>query len=422
MKTRVEVPAKMMPFWSPSRYKIAYGGRGAAKSMNIARMLLTLGAQRERRILCGRETQNSIKESVHQLLCDQIKALNLSSFYDPGETVINGRNGTVFGFVGLRQQNINKIRSWEGADICWVEEGQAVTKKSWSILVPTIRKEDSEIWCSFNPELDTDETYTRFVTDDTRDDAVVIEMNWRDNPWFPDVLEKERLDLKRRDPVEYQYVWEGKCRTAVEGAIYANEIEQMHREKRFTRVPYDPLLKVHTIWDLGWNDAMTIIFAQRSGSEVRCIDYIEDSHRTLDSYVEDIKDRKYNWGTDWLPHDGATHNFQTGMSTEKRLRNMGRNVKVIEQDSIEEGIRAARMLFPRTWFDRVKCAPLVDALKRYRRNIPTTTNEPSQPVHDGASHGSDAYRGLAMIVDQLSNSTEGKRLKGFDRVETGRML
>lgn len=418
---RLDVPLKMMALWSPSRYKILYGGRGAAKSWNVARILLTMGARQPLRILCGREIQNSISESVHQLLCDQIKRLSLSHFYTPYETEIVGRNGTRFGFLGLRHQNINKIRSWEGANICWVEEAQALSKKSWNILIPTIRADDSEIWATFNPELDTDETYVRFVTDPP-EDSTVLEMNWRDNPWFPEVLERERLDLKRRDPVEYQYVWEGKCRTAVEGAIYSNEIELMHREKRFVRVPYDPLLRVHTVWDLGWNDSMSIIFVQRSASELRCIDYIEDSYRPLASYVDEIRERKYNYGTDWIPHDGAAHELGTGLSTEQMLRKMGREVQVIELDSIEEGIRAARQIFPRTYFDKDKCAPLVNSLKRYRRNIPSTTNEPSHPVHDSASHGADAFRYLAMVAERLSNARRSRPKDTMTKHNVGAML
>src|SRR6185295_11690826 len=131
-----------------------------------------------------------------------------------------------FVFTGIRGQDIAKIKSYEGVDICWVEEAQVVSKKSWDVLIPTIRKPDSEIWISFNPELDSDETYTRFVARPP-DGAIVLKLTYRDNPWFPTVLERERLDLKARDPESYQNVWEGECRSSVEGAIYGKEIAKL---------------------------------------------------------------------------------------------------------------------------------------------------------------------------------------------------
>src|SRR4029077_14495638 len=136
-----------------------------------------------------------------------------------------------------------KIKSYEGVDIAWVEEGQAVTKRSWDILIPTIRTERSEIWVTFNPELDTDDTFQRFVASPP-ENAWVQKVTYRDNPWFPAVLEQERLDLKRRDPDEYAYVWGGKPRTIVAGAIYAREVVDMIEEGRFRPVPYDPKLRV----------------------------------------------------------------------------------------------------------------------------------------------------------------------------------
>lgn len=147
-------------------------------------------------------------------------------------------------------------------------------------MIPTIRKEGSEIWVSFNPELDTDETYQRFVVRPP-EGAWVEQVNWSDNPWFPIVLEAERLHLQRADPESYANVWNGEPRSVVEGAIYAREIVQMIQEKRIRPVPYDPALPVHTVWDLGWNDQTSIIMVQRLHSEVRIIDYVEDSFRTL---------------------------------------------------------------------------------------------------------------------------------------------
>lgn len=398
----VEVPRKLLFLFQHARYKVAHGGRGGAKSWAFARALLALGASKPLRILCAREIQNSITDSVHRLLADQVSALNLDSFYTVKQTEIVGRNGTEILFAGLRQQDVHKIKSFEGVDIVWVEEAQAVSERSWSILTPTIRKPGSEIWVSFNPELDTDPTYQRFVVQPP-EGAVVVKINYGDNPWFPKELEQERQDLLRRDPEAYENVWEGHCRRAVEGAVYAREIEAMHAEGRYARVPYDPVLKVHTVWDLGWADSMAIIFVQRLASELRVIDYIEDSHKRLDEYVQMIKAKPYNYGTDFIPHDGAARDIKTGKSTEEMLRSMKRNVVVIPRGDVEEGIKAARQAFPRVYFNADTSSVLVNHLKRYRRHISTTTNAPGAPVHDEHSHGADAFREMAMIADKMSN-------------------
>ena len=408
-KTRIEIPQKLLPLFQPKRYKVIHGGRGSAKSWSVARALVSIGATKPIRVLCARETQKSIQESVHRLLKDQIESLGLDQFYTIQENKILGTNGTEFTFAGIRQQGVANLKSYEGTDICWVEEAQVVTKKSWDVLIPTIRKPGSEIWVTFNPELDTDETFSRFVVRPP-EESVIIEMNWQDNPWFPPELDKERRQWLDRDPVGYLTTWEGKCRPAVEGAIYANEIEATQREGRIRAVPYDPQLKVHTVWDLGWNDSMSIICVQRVASEVRVIDYIEDSHRTIDSYVMQLQERKWNWGTDYIPHDGAHRDFKSGKSTQELLQTLGRNVQVLARGNPEEGIRLARMIFPRTYFDADRCTELVNHLKRYRRQINQVTQEAGAPLHDEHSHAADAFRYLAQSLEMMNNDNWGKPL------------
>jgi len=366
---------------------------------------LILGASKPLRVLCARETQKSIAESVHQLLKDQISALGLENIYTVQETTIFAPNGTQFNFAGLRQQNVTTIKSYEGVDICWVEEAQVVTKKSWEILIPTIRKPDSEIWVTFNPELDTDETYKRFVSDPP-EGATLIEMGWQDNPWFPKVLVDEKDDLYRRDPDEAEVIWGGQCRPAVQGAIYLKEMRKLADEKRLCNVPYDPMLKVHRVWDLGWNDSMAIVLVQKVRSELRVIDYLEDSHRTLDDYVAELKGKRLNWGTDYVPHDGDHKDYKTGKSAKEILTKLGCSVQIVPSVPVEAGIKAARMALNRTYFDK-KATGLVDSLKRYRRAINATTNEAGAPLHDENSHGADCYRYLAIVADRMTNETMG---------------
>jgi phage terminase large subunit len=224
----------------------------------------------------------------------------------------------------------------------------------------------------------------------------------RDNPWFPETLRLEKDSLKKRDPEAYDNVWEGKCRSAVEGAIYAREIEAVHADKRLRPVPYDPVLPVHTVWDLGWADAMTVIMAQRASSEVRIIDYIETSHKTYAEIVAELETRKYRWGKDFLPHDSKAKNPQTGKSAYETVQALGRKVQEVPDIGVEEGIRAARQFFSRVYFDETRTARLVHCLKRYRRAINQTTNLPGAPLHDEFSHGADAFRYLAVAIEEMA--------------------
>lgn len=403
VEIRAQFPAKLRGLMLPRRYKILYGGRGGAKSWGVARALLLLAAQSPLRVLCAREIQKSMKDSVHRLLKDQIEALGLSDEYDVFDTEIRGKNGSLFLFTGLQSHTVDSIKSFEGVDRVWVEEGHGVSAKSWNTLIPTIRKENSEIWVTLNPDMDTDDTYIRFIAAPS-DDTWLCEVNWRDNPWFPQVLDDERVKAKARDPESYDHIWEGKPRRVAEGAIYRYEIDAVYADGRVSPVPYDPMMPVHTIWDLGWNDAMTIIMVQRGPQDMRLLDYIEDSNRTLDWYVAQLEKRPYRWGTDFLPHDGRTRNFQTGKSTEEILRSMGRRPRVLAQTSVEEGIKAARLVFPRCYFDKTKTVRLLECLKRYRRDIHTKTGEPTLPLHDEYSHGADAFRYLGQSVELMVDS------------------
>lgn len=400
---RIQFPEKLQGLFKPKRYKVLFGGRGGAKSWGVARALIVLAAQTPLRILCAREVQASMRDSVHRLLSDQIQAMGYSAFFDVLDTEIRGKNGSLFLFTGLQSHTVDSIKSYEGVDRVWVEEGHGVSAKSWDTLIPTIRKDGSEIWVTLNPDMDTDDTYVRFIAAPS-DDTWLCEVNWRDNPWFPSVLEAERQKAKRTDPDSYDHIWEGKPRRVADGAIYRHEIDALFNDKRMRDVPYDPTLPVHTIWDLGWNDAMTIIMAQRGPMEVRVIDYIEDSNRTLDWYVGQLERRQYRWGTDFIPHDGRARNFQTGKSTEELLVELGRSPHVLPANSVEEGIKAARLLFPRCYFDSTKAARLVECLKRYRRDVNARTDEARGPLHDQYSHGADAYRYLGQAVDLMTNN------------------
>jgi phage terminase large subunit len=408
---RAQFPDKLEFLFRPCRFKVARGGRGSGKSWGFARALLLLAARQPLRVLCTREIQNSIKDSVHRLLSDQISALGLQSLYEIQNDQIIGPNGSLFLFSGLHQQTVDSIKSFEGVDIVWVEEAQSVVKRSWDVLIPTIRRPNSEIWVTFNPDLDTDDTYQRFVVNPPEGRCISIEMNFSDNPWFPDELEQERQHCARTRPNDYPNIWLGKCRSVVDGAIYADEVRDLLESGRHGFVPYDPTLKVHAIFDLGWNDLTAIILAQRNGPEMRVIRYIEDNRRRLDQYSADLRDFRYNWGKVFLPHDGTSGNIVSGTLTPRTtMESLGWEVEILPRLDPEDGIRLAREMFPRTRIDKNQAGPLVERLRRYRRHINKVTREPGAPLHDENSHGADVWRYLAMAAPQMVNEEWGGAL------------
>lgn len=203
----------------PGRYKVPWGGRGSTKSWSVSRTLVSLAALHPLRILCAREYQNSIADSVHRLLADQIAGLGLGGEFEIKQHEIESRCGSLFIFRGLHF-NLLSIKSIEGIDICWVEEAEAVSDPSWEILIPTVfRRPGSEMWVTFNARLETDPTYRRFVTTPPPD-AIVRRVSWRDNPFLPSALGAERDYLLRVDPEAHAHVWEGECQVHGEAQIF----------------------------------------------------------------------------------------------------------------------------------------------------------------------------------------------------------
>lgn len=364
------------------------------------------------RVLCAREFQTSIKESVYELLVSQIDDLGLSHVYEVINNEIRRRDSegnivTSFNFAGLRR-NITNIKSYEGCDICWVEEAQTVSKASWDVLIPTIRKEGSEIWISFNPQLEEDETYKRFIKNPPPD-SVRITINWYDNPWFSDVLRAEKDHLKTVDPEAYENVWEGQCRQTVDGAVFGKEIALARKEGRITRVPYDPIKPVHTIWDIGWGDNTAIWFYQGIGFERRMIRYLELNQTTLADIVKKLQELPYTYGEDILPHDARAKTLAAaGKSVQQQLAELGRRVRICRDESIVSGINAARTIFPTVWFDEENCADGLQCLRHYRYEIDPETGQVSKkPLHDNYSHGADGFRYFALEADSLGYESGG---------------
>jgi phage terminase large subunit len=276
------------------------------------------------------------------------------------------------------------------------------------VLEPTVRKPGSQIWLSFNPEMNTDYLYKLFVENEPPPDSKVVKLNWYDNPWRSEVLDASRKRMQETDPEKYLYVYEGHCRPAVEGAIYYKEVSQLRSSGRLGNVPYDPMLKVHVVCDLGFNDYMSLILFQRLHSEIRIIRYIEDRQRFIPSYSQELQDLKLNYGTLWLPHDGKAKHI-TGTSAQEQFQKLGWSVQIVPNEGVETGIRKAREVFGRIAIDRTNASELLNRLGRYRRRV-NTEGQASTPVHDDESHGADGFRYLALVADQASNEATFRKV------------
>lgn len=400
-KAKARFPAKLKCLFVPqkARYRVLYGGRGGSKSWNIARALLLKGCEQTIRVLCAREFQTSIKDSVHKLLCDQIFNLGIEAHYEITDRTIRGVNGTEFIFVGIKN-NTNNVKSIEGIDIAWVEEAQSVSPNSWNVLVPTIRKADSEIWISFNPELPTDETWKRFVISPP-ENAVVQKINWSDNPWFPEVLDLERRALQGRDIEAYNNVWEGIPRQTVNGAIFAKEVTMAELEGRICNVPYDATKPVHAVFDLGWADQTACWILQFIGQETHLIRYFEDSQQTISYYMAKLQSFGYLYDTIWLPHDAKAKSLGTGKSIEEIVRATGMKVQILDRVPVADSINAARTIFNKCYFDRQNTEEGLQCLRHYRYDVdPDTKMFSAKPLHDEYSHGADAFRYIGLMINE----------------------
>ncbi len=403
MELSLQTPEVFLPLYEPHRYKVLYGGRGGAKSWAVADALIVKAWQETTLILCTRELQKSIKESVHKLISDRIEAIGLSSEFEILQTEIKCKNGSRFIFAGLKH-NITEIKSTEGVDVCWVEEAEKVTDGSWKTLIPTIRKPGSEIWITFNPNLITDATYQRFVLNPPPE-AWVQKVSWRDNPWFPEVLGKERDYLRSRDEEEYRHIWEGELKVFADGAIYRKQLNKLRADGRLCSVPVQSGIEVHTFWDLGRDDETAIWFMQHVGREYHFIDYYAARFEDIDHYARVIKSKGYNYGRHWMPHDVEAQSL--GMKTTRKAMFESAGVRPIEvvarvQD-LMDGIEMTKQVFDNVWIDEKRCEEGFKALANYSRGYDEERDTYSErPVHNWASNGADAFRQFAQGYKPVS--------------------
>lgn len=360
------------------RYRVAYGGRGSAKSWQFARAALIYGVKAPLRILCAREYQASIRDSVHRVLADQITRLGLEAFYTIQESAIIGANGTEFLFKGLRR-DIAQIKSTEGIDVCWVEEAESVSDTSWRTLVPTIRKPASEIWVTFNPALESDSTYQRFIVN-TPERCVIKKVTYEDNPWFPEVLKLEAEALKRADPEAYAHVWQGQAWSRSDAQVLSGKWRVMDFEPQPNwQGPYfgadwgfardaTALVKCYTYDNVLYIDNEAGGIQLDSDATARAFDTIPDS-------------RKYVIRADSARPETIAEMRKRGFRTESAPKWSG---------SVQDGIQHLR-----SYLDIVihpRCKRAIEEARLWRYKTDPRTDEVLPHLVSGNDHVWDAVR------------------------------
>lgn len=426
---RIELPPKLIPvFTGEARYRGAYGGRGSGKTRSFAKMLAVDGvrlsqAGEEGLLVGGREFMNSLDESsMAEIKAALSEEPWLAAYYDVGEKYIRTKDRRIeFAFIGLRH-NLDSIKSKARIHRLWVDEAEPVSDLAWRKVVPTVREHDSEIWVTWNPERKNSATHMRFRQNPPTG-AKIVELNYSDNPWFPDVLDRERLDDLEKRPDQYGHVWDGEFVTVVDGAYFARPLAEAKKAGRIGHVAADPLMTIQAFWDIGGTgakaDACSIWIAQFIGREIRVLDYYEAQGQPLATHVEWLRSKGYGRARCVLPHDGSTNDKVFDVSFESALRSAGFDVEVVPNQgrgAAKMRIEAARRLFPSIWFNADTTEPGLDALGWYHEKRDETRTIGLGPEHDWASHGADAF-GLMCVAYEVpgKKAPENTRARSLQR-------
>jgi phage terminase large subunit len=418
----LQIPEVFLPLLAPRRYKRAKGGRGSGKSHFFATLTVLRTYQSPTRVVCAREVQSAIRESVRQLIIDKINYYGLASAYRILDEEIRGHNGSLIIFKGLQSYNADNVKSLEGYDIAWIEEAQTLSHVSLRMLRPTIRNPGSEMWFSDNPRHKTDaidEFFRSFplteINANTKanDRAIENTSTWRENPFFPEELKKDMEDDYKKNPEMAHHIWGGGYEIIHEGSYFGKDIATAEQEQRINNVTYDRATGVVASWDLGIGDSTAIWLFQRVGLEWHFIDCYENNSQPLDHYVDWIKGHPYHVEEHFLPHDAEAREQQTGKSRLEFLIDRGLACTVLPRHNVEDGIAAVRSILPQCYFDKTRCEEGLDALRMYR----SAYNEKNRvfankPLHDHTSHFADAFRYAAMSgYDPLRRTNWAKPLK-----------
>ena len=360
------------------------------------------------RAVCIREIQKSIKESVKRLLEDKIKKLGVASKFTILESEIRGPNDSLIIFQGMQGHTEQSIKSLEGYHVAWVEEAHCLSYSSLKLLRPTIRAEGSEIWYSWNPETKKCAVEDLLRGPNKVSNSIVVEANWRDNPYFPVELKQEMAEDKNGNPDDFNHIWEGKYKLAVTGAVYANEIRLLHASnpKRICKVLPIAGKPIETFWDLGKRDHTSIWFAQLQMGEYRILDFYQNTGKGLEHYVEVLKARGYKYGKFYLPHDADQERLNAkSIADDLRIAMPGHIVQVIPRMANKAiGISAVRKIFPFCYFDETKTVDGLDALSAFKFDVDADSGGYSaNPLHDENSDAADAFAQLALSLAENTN-------------------
>lgn len=421
-RLRIKTPEIFADLYKPARYKVYEGGRGSAKSWQFARALLAMGAYKPMRILCTREIQKSITDSVHRLLSDQIEILNLQSSYTVQEKYIKGKNGTLFLFEGLHQ-NITKIKSIEAIDVCWVEEAESITERSWDVLIPTIRKANSEIWLSFNPLYEDDITFTRFVKNKQKD-TIYHHVTYRDNPFFNAVLRKEMEHCKATNYGKYLHVWEGQPITNYDSLVYRfdpsiNLVEEP--------IEIQDGVETCTGWDFGIADDTAIIVFQiyqsteklhehDKGIRINIVDEYVNNNKPASHYRQVMDFKPYRVDTHYCDPSGAAR--QADLST--WISKIGYAFRYPNKYSIAEFIDVTNEIMPYIRLNKTQTPKTYDMLRRwqYITDKDDKVVTPPRPEHDEYSHlGTAFYYFASCRFPHKERATQVRALQAEGREE-----
>lgn len=414
----LEIPTAraLRPLLEPARYKGAYGGRGSGKSHFFAELLVEeCYRQRGTRAICIREVQKTLAESSKQIVESKIASLGLGDQFRITREHIETPGGGVILFQGMQNHTAESIKSLEGCRIAWVDEAQTLSERSLSLLRPTIRVEGSEIWFSWNPRRKVD-AVDRFLREMKPEGSIVVQCNWRDNPWWNATLEAERQLELSLYPDRYPHIYEGDYARAFEGAYFSHGLAEAKRQGRIGKVAADPLLPIKLFWDLGGSgatsDAMSIWAVQWVGQEIRVLDYIEGQGQVLGYYTDILRQRGYQNAYSYLPHDGVNPDNIVGKRWLDHLNDAGFKGEIVKNQgrgAAAMRIEAVRRIFPKVWFNEATTEAGRDALGYYHERRDDERNVGLGPEHDWSSHAADAFGLMAISYEEPS------RKQGFNR-------
>jgi phage terminase large subunit len=411
------------PLLEPARYKAAHGGRGSGKSHFFADLLIEDSLyEKGLRSVCIREVQKSLKDSAKRLIEDKLGEHNLGEAdgFKVFREVIQTPGDGVITFQGMQDHTAESIKSLEGFKRAWSEEAQTLSARSLSLLRPTIRADDSQLWFSWNPRRKNDPVDAMLRGAALPTGATVIRANWSDNPWFPRVLDQERRDCLRDNPDQYDHIWEGGYAGVIDGAYYAKCIAEAKSKGRIGNVAADPLMTYRAFVDIGGTgaraDAVSIWVAQFVAREIRVLNYYEAVGQPLATHVAWLRTNGYGNALIVLPHDGTTQDKVYDVSYESALRQSGFEVVVIPNQgkgAAAMRVEAGRRLFPSIWFNAETTQAGVDALGWYHERKDETRNIGLGPEHDWSSHGADSF-GLMCVAYEapVENKPRERRRAG----------